>query len=644
MRMVERDHEDEPILIDGSRAARRSQSLWSALAVRLVCCGAVLILSSMLLLLLLAHLSDAAIFIVIGSDVIVSVDNSFVASEQAVNSPQHGIANDAVASLEPRPLPRLASPPPRPSPQLSPLSARPTPHVHAPPPPPPHASPPSPFGYVRTTQSGFTVDGAPFRFVGINMWQAAWVAAASPARLQRELDVLRAHGITVLRITALSEGAADAPLQASPALQPSPGVFDPKLAEGLDLVLHELRARNMRAVLVLNNQWTWSGGMAMYLVWARGGSWRDIPYPSSHLTQYWDPVPEQSRPHATNADWDRYQKWASAFYSTPAAVALADAAVRWMLQRRNTYSGMAYAEDPTILGWELCNEPRAVSDESGRLAARLALIQWVRSTAALVKRHAPRQLVMVGSEGTTPFGEYINVDFEAIHKVDDVDAVTIHIWPENWGWGDASSGARLASAVAHSLEYLDDQVQRARALGKPLVLEEFGLARDAQRADAEPGHTTRRNAYYAAMLRAAEAHGVAGVMPWGWGGSGRQRVPGAYWRVGDDFIGDPPHESQGWYSVYDGDTSTLELLRQGFSVGHVPPMPPDPPTPPPIGPVPVCHSNHEDDAYEERCEGWCTDNSHCTYCKCQACRPLCADHPVGAAGAPCPRHTSCPPF
>jgi hypothetical protein len=132
-------------------------------------------------------------------------------------------------------------------------------------------------------------------------------------------------------------------------------------------------------------------------------------------------------------------------------------------------------------------------------------------------------------------------------------------------------------------------------------------------------------------------------MPWGWGGSGRQRVPGAYWRVGDDFIGDPPHESQGWYSVYDGDTSTLELLRQGFSVGHVPPMPPDPPTPPPIGPVPVCHSNHEDDAYEELCEGWCTDNSHCTYCKCQACRPLCADHPVGAAGAPCPRHTSCPP-
>ena len=42
-------------------------------------------------------------------------------------------------------------------------------------------------------------------------------------------------------------------------------------------------------------------------------------------------------------------------------------------------------------------------------------------------------------------------------------------------------------------------------------------------------------------------------MPWAWGGEGRPRSPGGYWAAGDDVIGDPPHEPQGWYSVFDAD-------------------------------------------------------------------------------------------
>ena len=213
------------------------------------------------------------------------------------------------------------------------------------------------------------------------------------------------------------------------------------------------------------------------------------------------------------------------------------------------------------------------------------------------------------------------MDFTATHALADIDMVTIHVWPENWGWGDATHDFEAAKAKA--LAYLAQHVASAKALGKPLLLEEFGLARDRQAAGADPLHVNRRNSFLAAMLAAADEHGVSGVLPWAWGGAGRPRTPGSYWRAGDDFIGDPPHEPQGWYSVFDTDTSTLALLAEGFAARGIPPItpaPPSPPAPPPLSPQPLprapppaCHSSKPDDVGFAICESWCADNSHCAY-------------------------------
>jgi mannan endo-1,4-beta-mannosidase len=46
---------------------------------------------------------------------------------------------------------------------------------------------------------------------------------------------------------------------------------------------------------------------------------------------------------------------------------------------------------------------------------------------------------------------------------------------------------------------------------------------------------------------------VAGANFWAWSGSAR---PGYAW------IGDPPHETPGWYSVYNSDTSTQAVITQ----------------------------------------------------------------------------------
>ena len=474
---------------------------------------------------------------------------------------------------------------------------------------------------------------------------------ADPDRLRAELDGLKAAGAQVLRITALSEGVEGAPLQAVPTLQPRPGVFDPRFEEALDLVLFEMRKRSMRALLVLNNMWSWSGGFAAYIVWARGGTWRDIPYPSSHLSGYWDEFEKHwadtnnfgQRPINAAADWDTYQKWASQFYTTPRAIGLAEDAIRRLVSRINSMSGLAYAEDGTIFGWELCNEPRAVSDDHFR--SKQAYTRWVQRTSSLLKTLAPKQLVAIGHEGTTPFEDYVNADFVGVHQLPTIDVITAHVWPQNWGWGDATGRSPFNNAIEQALSYVEEHAKKARAIGKPLIIEEFGLARDGNNHNPSTSKTLHREAFYSAMVRAADRLHVSGVMPWAWSGKGRPRNPGGYWMKGDDFLGDPPHEPQGWYSIFDTDVSTIQLLSQGRGRMHAtpptPPWPPLPPKPPPPPPLKECHSEMNGDTKVEACEGWCSDPiGHCAFCKCRGCAALkCAPsqaaQPAAAAGSSC---------
>ena len=44
---------------------------------------------------------------------------------------------------------------------------------------------------------------------------------------------------------------------------------------------------------------------------------------------------------------------------------------------------------------------------------------------------------------------------------------------------------------------------------------------------------------------------LAGDNFWAWSGQARP---------GDDGVGDPPHETAGWYSVYDTDDATLAII------------------------------------------------------------------------------------
>ena len=220
--------------------------------------------------------------------------------------------------------------------------------------------------------------------------------------------------------------------------------------------------------------------------------------------------------------------------------------IRAMVNHTNPYTGLKYRDDPTIFSWELANEPRRYP------------LDWINNTAAYIKSLDPNHMVTTGSEGSPP-GESQN--FILTHQGGSIDYATIHIWPQNWGWYDPAHPDSYANAEKLAIQYFQTHAVESASLGKPLVLEEFGLARDW-----EPIHdiynpnapTTYRDQFYTAMFQQVlTAIGLgepmAGANFWAWAGAAR---PGYPW------IGDPPHETPGWYSVYNTDSTTQAILTE----------------------------------------------------------------------------------
>lgn len=399
--------------------------------------------------------------------------------------------------------------------------------------------------YVRVKGTRFMLKGAPYYFVGANFWYGANLGIekdeASNRRLERELDRLRALGVTNLRVMAATEGPDSEPWRISPAIQPEAGIYRDDLLRGLDRLLVEMHKRGMRAVVCLNNFWPWSGGMAQYLAWSGAGS---IPYP----------------PPQAGGSWDDYSLYTQQFYSTPTAVATANHFIETIIRRVNYYTGRHYSEDPTIMAWQLANEPRGVRNTH-------AFNAWIDKTAALIKRLDKNHLVTTGSEGETPWPASAGNDFVLNHSSTFIDYATAHVWVENWGIYDPKAAERTYDkAVEFMRHYLAEHMAKAEKLKKPLVLEEFGIARD-ERSYSHFAKTSYRDRYYREVFNAVyesarAGSALAGSNFWAWGGEGKPREAGGLWRTGDPFIGDPPHEQQGWYSIYAEDRSTHAVISE----------------------------------------------------------------------------------
>jgi mannan endo-1,4-beta-mannosidase len=399
-------------------------------------------------------------------------------------------------------------------------------------------------GFVTVKGRHFLLDGKPYYFAGANLWYGMYLGAPGTgdrARLAKELDQLASQGVLNLRVLAISESSA-LKRAVRPAVLQEPGVIDDTLWQGLDYLLDEMAKRDMKAVLYVNNFWQWSGGMTSYLNWTTGKPAID---------------PDVS------GDWNGYMDQSASFYRDARAQEAFHEVLRKLLTRKNSVNGRAYRADPTIMSWQLANEPRPGSDANARPHFDV-FTHWVDETGAFIKKLAPTQLVSTGNEGWMGTAGSKEL-FEKSHATRNVDYLTFHMWAPNWQWYDPKNAeATYDGAWKKMQDYLDWHIDTANRMGKPIVLEEFGINRDG--GAFEPfAKTAYRDRFYTAIYalltrRAVAGDAIAGSNFWAWTGAGRARNADFMWKTGDPFVGDPPQEPQGLYGVFDSDKSTIAII------------------------------------------------------------------------------------
>ncbi|XP_062217617.1 mannan endo-1,4-beta-mannosidase 1-like [Phragmites australis] len=334
-------------------------------------------------------------------------------------------------------------------------------------------------GFVRVHGTRFVLNGNPFYANGFN---AYWLMhfGADPAQRSKVTSALSqagGSGLSVARTWAFSDGGSN-------ALQYYPGHYNENTFQGLDFVLSEARKHGIKVILSLVNSYESFGGRKQYVEWAR----------------------EQGQSIGSDDE----------FFRNPVVKGFYKNHVKTVLTRVNTITGVAYKDDPTIMAWELMNEPRCQSDLSGN-----TIQSWITEMAAHVKSIDGNHLLEAGLEGfygasssyrssVNPSGYQVGTDFIANNQVPGIDFATVHSYPDQWlpSWDDQSQLRFLGS-------WLDAHIADAQAvLRKPLLVAEFG------KSQRDPGYSgAQRDAVfgtvYAKIYDSARAGGpAAGGLFW----------------------------------------------------------------------------------------------------------------------------------
>ena len=385
-------------------------------------------------------------------------------------------------------------------------------------------------GFVTREGTQFIRNGKPYYYIGANYWVGPLLASPGESgdwdRLTHDLDALQAVGVDNLRVLVGGDEACPIYKNIKPFLQRLDGTYDEDLLVGLDRFMAELGRRGMTAVLYFNNSCDWSGGYVHYVKRVIGA---DSP-------SFWD--------------WEDYHDYCAPMFTNTEVQEAYLGHIRNIVSRVNSETGVAYKDDPTIFSWQLANEPRAFFEE-----LHPQFIALLHEAAKTIRGIDPNHLISTGMEGQQGT-EGLPEEYETVHADPLIDYLTFHIWPDNFHFSDL---------YKVSDTQINNHLEVARKLGKPLVIEEFGLIRDEGSIDpAAP--VVGRDEYYSWLFEkvansALEGGILAGANFWAFAGSGRARSEDGVWELGDDFLGDPPFEPQGKFSVFDTDTSTLSIIK-----------------------------------------------------------------------------------
>jgi mannan endo-1,4-beta-mannosidase len=300
--------------------------------------------------------------------------------------------------------------------------------------------------FVRRVGRALEERGRTFRVVGGANY---YLMYKSPAMVDAVLETAAANGFNVVRMWGSIDignqdgsnsirGKADGVYfqywdGAAPAYNDGPDGL-----EHLDYVIYKAGQLGLRLMIPFVNNWNDFGGMDQYVRWRNG---------QYHDDFYTDPIIR---------GW--YKNW-----------------IEHLLTRVNGYTGVAYKDDPTIMVWELANEPRCISAGAyprSSTCTTQTLLDWAADVSAFVKSIDANHLVSAGDEGfycspgaqdwTENCSE--GVDTLALASLPHIDVASLHLYPESWG-----------KTPAWGTEWIRRHLLDARRIQERAFLGEFGL-------------------------------------------------------------------------------------------------------------------------------------------------------------------------
>lgn len=442
-------------------------------------------------------------------------------------------------------------------------------------------------------------DGQEFRLLGANI---PWLLEAAAGRMYDAIDDVLddavAMGLTAIRTWAFRDG--DATTMQPPPLQYRKSGFSDRIFRDLDYVIWQAGLRGLKLILPLINYGDDGGGIAQYHKWSVPGVGEDYVGASNNMHTI-------SAAYAQN--WNPQDGSCPRFYTDPVANDLYRFMVRRLVTRVNSYSGLEYREDPTIMMWELCNGCRCPGSSGDSLNA------WLRQMAKHVKGLAPEQLLSTGGEGlicqgpdgrckgpvppraiddlethadlVSEFGSWMEgqgTSFFRESRIPEIDVAVYHAHVDKWMPSlSAVFSSREAERSPLMNFWMEQHEHSAQQLGKPLILESFGVERTEKPA-------IRNRIFRDVFNSIVQSRITTGSMFWSLGLSPEKAASSGWTHNSDDATE---------VLLDSSEASTLRLIKVHVAalsrarLVELPPSPPPPPappvppeTPPPVSPTP----------------------------------------------------------
>lgn len=193
--------------------------------------------------------------------------------------------------------------------------------------------------------------------------------------------------------------------------------------------------------------------------------------------------------------------------------------IRQIIERKNSVNGRIYRDDPTIMAWEIANELQYWFFSKSEVKT------WIEEIAGYIKSLDGNHPVTIGVSANVPtdFKDYLDNAF----NVKSIDFFSFHLYPS----ADIKNSDNTA-LLKKNINRIKLITKGFLALGKPVVLEEFGFSSSTElnlqfRTNKETANFY--NEVFKESMDAAFYAGCSGAMFWGWGVPGEKTVP-MWWR------------------------------------------------------------------------------------------------------------------